>query len=258
MLRCTCFEDNKAVIEMIIKGRSPTMRHVSRPHRVALDWLFDRINLDPKIQVRHIVTKNQLADILTNGNFTRDEWNNIPHLFDSSHFSSLSVVPRIFSLISCTEKMEKMMQEQSEENRIDCGEIQADGDDPGQFCSYKFFICEQSDCVEMPGVLKASSRQIGLSGTPDASTNQNSNPDAASSSQGWLRDALLDVSTGRPAAPGCQGYPENPQTPEDSEGSEPESRIWPLHFRISPDMLITRRKSSRSQERLMIGNRRMT
>ena len=42
------FEDTEAVIQMIIKGRSPTMRHVSRTHRVALDWLFDRINLDPK------------------------------------------------------------------------------------------------------------------------------------------------------------------------------------------------------------------
>ena len=42
---------------MIIKGRSPTMRHVSRTHSVALDWLFDRINLDPKIQVRYIDTK---------------------------------------------------------------------------------------------------------------------------------------------------------------------------------------------------------
>ena len=40
------FEDNEAVIKMMIKGRSPTMRHVSRTHRVALDWLFDRINLD--------------------------------------------------------------------------------------------------------------------------------------------------------------------------------------------------------------------
>ena len=36
------FEDNEAVIKMIIKGRSPTIRHVSRRHRVALDWLFDR------------------------------------------------------------------------------------------------------------------------------------------------------------------------------------------------------------------------
>ena len=42
------FEDKEAVIKMIIKERSPTMRHVSRTHRVALDWLFDRINLDPK------------------------------------------------------------------------------------------------------------------------------------------------------------------------------------------------------------------
>ena len=31
------FEDNEAVIKMINKGRSPTMRHVSRTHRVALD-----------------------------------------------------------------------------------------------------------------------------------------------------------------------------------------------------------------------------
>ena len=42
------FEDNEVVIKMIIKGESPTMRHVSRTHRVALDWLFDRTNLDPK------------------------------------------------------------------------------------------------------------------------------------------------------------------------------------------------------------------
>ena len=47
------FEDNEAVIKMIIKGRSPTMRHVSRTHRVALDWLFDRINLDSTIQIRY-------------------------------------------------------------------------------------------------------------------------------------------------------------------------------------------------------------
>ena len=59
------FEDNEAVIKMIIKGTSPTMSHVSRTHRVALDWLFDRINSDPKIQIQYIDTKNQLADILT-------------------------------------------------------------------------------------------------------------------------------------------------------------------------------------------------
>ena len=51
------YEDNEAVIKMIIKGRSPTMRHVSRTHRVALGWLFDRINLDSKIQIKYIDTK---------------------------------------------------------------------------------------------------------------------------------------------------------------------------------------------------------
>ena len=67
------FEDNKAVIKMITKGRSPTMRHVSRTHRVALDWLLNRINMDPKIQIKYNDTKNQLSDMLTKGNFTHDE-----------------------------------------------------------------------------------------------------------------------------------------------------------------------------------------
>ena len=35
------FEDNEAEIKMIIKGRSPTMRHVSRTNRVALGWLIE-------------------------------------------------------------------------------------------------------------------------------------------------------------------------------------------------------------------------
>ena len=58
---CTSFQDTEAVIKMITKGRSSTTIHVSRTHRVALDWLFDRIILDPKIQI--IDTKNQLADM---------------------------------------------------------------------------------------------------------------------------------------------------------------------------------------------------
>ena len=102
------FEDNEAVIKMIIKGRSPTMRHVSRTHRVALDWLFDRINLDPKIQIKYIETKNQLADILTKGNFTRDEWNHLLTLFNISHFSSTA------SLAA----MAKRAQQNSEEGRV--------------------------------------------------------------------------------------------------------------------------------------------
>ena len=84
------FEDNEAVIKMIIKGRSPTMRHVSRTHRIALDWLFDRITLDSKIQIRYIDTKNQLADTLTKENSTCDEWKHLLCLFNISHFSSIN------------------------------------------------------------------------------------------------------------------------------------------------------------------------
>ena len=75
---------------MIIKGRCSIMRHDSRTHRVAPDWLFDRINLDPKIQIRYTDTKNQLADTLTEGNFTRDEWNHLLCLFNISHFCSIN------------------------------------------------------------------------------------------------------------------------------------------------------------------------
>ena len=102
------FEDNEAVIKMIIKGRSPTMRHVSRTHRVALDWLFDRINLDPKVQIKYTDTKNQLADILTKGNFTRDEWNHLLCLFNISHFSSIN---------KC-KAMSKRTQEDAGEERV--------------------------------------------------------------------------------------------------------------------------------------------
>ena len=84
------------------------MRHVSRTHRVALDWLFDRITLDPKIQIKYIDTKNQLADILTKGNFTRDEWNHLLNLFNISHFSSTV----------CSVTMAKRSQQDSGEERV--------------------------------------------------------------------------------------------------------------------------------------------
>ena len=102
------FEDSEAVIKMIIQGRSPTMRHVPRTHRVALDWLFDRIHLDSKIQIRYFETKHQLADNLTKCNFTRDEWNHLLTLFNISHFSSTA----------CAAAMAKRAQQESGEERV--------------------------------------------------------------------------------------------------------------------------------------------
>ena len=70
--------------------------------------LFDRINLDPNIQFKYIDTKNQLADMLTKGNFTRDEWNHLLCLFNISHFSSAE----------CSETMAKRTQKVSGEERV--------------------------------------------------------------------------------------------------------------------------------------------
>ena len=80
----------------------------SRTHRVALDWLFDRINLDSKIQIQYIDTKNQLADILTKGSFTRDEWNHLLCLFNIGHFN-----PTV-----CSAAMAKRSQQDSGEERV--------------------------------------------------------------------------------------------------------------------------------------------
>ena len=102
------FVDNEAVIKMIIKGRSPTMRHVSRTHRVALDCFLERINLDPKIQIKNVDTENQLADVLAKGNFTRDEWNHLLCLFNICNFSPTD----------CSEVMWTRTQKDSGEERV--------------------------------------------------------------------------------------------------------------------------------------------
>ena len=67
-------QDNDAVIKMVIKARAPMLKHVSRTHRIDLDWLFERISQDPAIFGRYIHTKLQIADMLTKGNFSAEQW----------------------------------------------------------------------------------------------------------------------------------------------------------------------------------------
>ena len=73
--------------------------------------------MDPKIQIKYVDTKHQLADILTKGNFTRDEWNNLLYLFDIGHFSLICCSQNISST-NCRETMAKRMQEEKGEERI--------------------------------------------------------------------------------------------------------------------------------------------
>ena len=47
--RLCIFEDNEAVIRMIITGRCANFRHVSRNHSVDMRWQLERISLDSSI-----------------------------------------------------------------------------------------------------------------------------------------------------------------------------------------------------------------
>ena len=78
------------------------------PTELLLIGYLIRINLDPKIQIKYIDTQNQLANILTNRNFTRDEWNRLLCLFNINHFSSTN----------CLEVMSTRTQEDAGEERV--------------------------------------------------------------------------------------------------------------------------------------------
>ena len=85
------FEDNEAVIKMIMKRKESLQRDVF-PGLTELHLILNSIESiwTQKIQIKYIDTKNQFADIFTKGNFTRDEWNHLLCLFNISHFSSIN------------------------------------------------------------------------------------------------------------------------------------------------------------------------
>ena len=138
------FEDNEAVFKMVIKGRSPTMRHVSRTHRVVLDWLFDMINLDPKIQNRCIDTKHQLADMLTKWNFTRGEWKQSSSFVKYQPFQ-LHLLLQDFQLDKLLHNGEE--DTNSKRRRKSCVQVATSSDE------YVFFYCDkflrriEPDCI---------------------------------------------------------------------------------------------------------------
>ena len=73
-----------------------------------IGYSIESIWTHTKNQIKYIGTKNQLADMLAKGNFTRDEWNHLLCLFNISHFSSAV----------CSEVMSKRTQEDSGEERV--------------------------------------------------------------------------------------------------------------------------------------------
>ena len=175
------------------------MRHVSRTHRVALDWLFDRINLDSKIQIKYMDTKNQLADMLTKGNFTRDEWNHLLCLFNINHFSSTN----------CLEVISKRTQEDAGEERVTAKSKQM------MILVSRYSVRDPnvlaSTAPESPGKTKSESQKVPLNSLNEqqprtgrlvmgaCSSNYSEwDIDDKWSSQEWKFGEMLGATTGRP------------------------------------------------------------
>ena len=164
------------------------MRHVSRTHRVALDRLFDRINLDPKIQIRYIDTKRQLADMLTKGNFIRDEWNNLLHLLNIRHFSS-TCCTKNFSLISCS-TMAKRIQNQKKRRRKSCVQVATSSDE---------YVITSTSAASSPIASKSPEMPIASGKTDSRISVEPSSFDTASTSQVRLKGGLMEKQRGDPS-----------------------------------------------------------
>ena len=149
--------------------------------------------LDPKIQIKYNDTKNHLADILTKGNLTRDEWNHLLCLLNICHFSSTN----------CSEVMSKRTQK-------DSGEERATAKSKPMMnlvsrCSERTLDVLASTASESPGKtrhesqfpLSSRTEQHQRTGRPveDAYSSSYSewNVDKNWSSQKWKSDELMEV-----------------------------------------------------------------
>ena len=153
----------------------------------------------PKIQIKYIDTKTQLADILTKGNFTREERNHLfLCLFNISHFSSTN----------CSEVISKRTQKDSGEERVTAKSK--------PMMNLVSRCCERTPDVlhstasQSPGKTRYEShlslsswnQQYPRTGRPvlDAYSSSYSewNADKNCSSQEWKSDELMEVTTERP------------------------------------------------------------
>ena len=116
------------------------------------------------------------------GNFTRDEWNNLLHLFNISHFSSTRCAENS-SLISCPNTMAKRMQEQKGERRI----VAKSNSTAMNLSSH---VPASSSTAESP-IASQSQGMLIATGNAESRMRRNSKSDAASSSQVRLQDAYL-------------------------------------------------------------------
>ena len=87
--------------------------------------------------------------MLTKGNFTGDEWNNLLHLFKYHPFE-LHLLHRDFQL-------DELLQDDGGKDagttrrRKTCGKIEICSDEPVFLCSDKSLILDKSDCIQKSG-----------------------------------------------------------------------------------------------------------
>ena len=111
-------EDNAAVIKMIIKGRSLTMRQYPETTELRLigSWQ-DKFGTQDQ-NSNTLTPKNEFEDILTKGNFPRNEWNQLLHL------STLAISALPAALLRCRKERKKKMDKnelwQSQSRRWTC------------------------------------------------------------------------------------------------------------------------------------------
>ena len=78
-MRLIVCEDNEVVIKIVSKQRSMALRHVSRTHRVCLDWTFEVMQSET-VSMRYVNTKFQIADMMTKAFTKKDTWNTLLEL----------------------------------------------------------------------------------------------------------------------------------------------------------------------------------
>ena len=103
------FEDNEAVIKMIIKGKESHNETCFQDPK-SFAWIGCSIESiwTPRSKSNTLTSKKQLADMSNKGNFTRDEWNHLLCLSNISHFS----------FTECSEVMPKRTQKELGEERV--------------------------------------------------------------------------------------------------------------------------------------------
>ena len=192
---------------------------MSRTHRVELDSLYDWINLDPKIQIKYVDNKKQLADMLTKGNCTRDEWNHLLRWFKIMNFS----------MFSCSHFL-SIQKPNAQERRT--GE--------------ELVLAKSKPVSLMPRRLSANQSltlDSGISYTSTQKSGRERNENSASSSQVWHRDDNLFPSTER------SGREMNQRSSNRKQRREVQNQLTEVklnhhNLEISP-ILDTLRKSSR-------------